>query len=198
MNTRIAFLAPLALIAPLAGASITGVSGNTTWLGVAPPACTSGVLTGSNAYAWNEQQAVSLTLNADMVNWGPSNAAIAGTVSGVYDSHFIHFEDFSGAIYAGSVTFSGPIDAVIFTPLNLDNSDAPAGAFGTVYPTTYPFRGLNIQSSFFASGNTLSFNFATAMPTPDMIQVRVLTRVPTPGAAGLLGLGGLLAARRRR
>jgi len=192
----------VALSGPTASASITGVTGNTTWLGSPPVSCTPSTLTGFNAYAWDEKQSVTLNLNVDMTNNPCSSASpIAGTAVGVYDSHFIHYEGIAGAVGAiGTVSFNAPIVAVIFGNLNLDNSDGPAGAAGTAYPTTYPFRGLNaVPPSFFSIvGNTLSFNLNTNNPVAFVDQIRVLTQAPAPGSLALLGLGGLVAARRRR
>lgn len=185
-----------------ASAAIIGVTGNTTWLGSAPVSCTPGSLTGFNAYTWDEQQGVSLSLNVDMTNNpGSSTSPIPGTANGVYDSHFIHFEGIAGVVGAvGTVSFNNPIVAVIFRNTNLDNSDAPAGSPGTVYPTGYPFRGLNANPPSFFSilGNTLSFNLNSINPVAFVDQIRVLTQAPAPGSMALLGLGGLIAGRRRR
>lgn len=202
MNARMLAVSALALVASgsLAQAAIVNVTGQTTWLGSPPVACGPGALTGFNAHTWDEQTNVSLSMIADMVNNpGTSGTAIAGGISGSYDSHFVHFEPLPGAIGAlGTVTFSQPIAAVLFRPLSLDNTDASCGAFGTVYPTTYPFRGLNAASMFSINANVLTFNFQAMAPTTDVVQVRVLTAVPAPGALGLAGLGGLCMLRRRR
>lgn len=202
MKTRIT-LAALALAAGSASASIINVSGTTTLLNSPPVACGPGQLTGFNAYAWDEQQNVALNLAADMVNNpGSSAAPIAGIANGTFNSHFLHFEPLPGAIGAsGTVTFNAPIVAVIFTPLNLDNSDVPTGAFGTLYPTLFPTRGLGTSSPpsvVAANGNVLTFNLHVQIPSADIIQVRVLTQVPAPGAASALLLGLATCARRRR
>jgi MYXO-CTERM domain-containing protein len=198
----VALPAILALTGSAASAAIVGVTGNTTWLGTPPPGCAPGQLSGMNAFAWDEQQNVALSLNVDMTNNpGSSTSPIPGTVSGTYDSHFIHFEGIPGVIGAqGTVTYNNPIVAVIFRNTTLDNSDAPAGAPSTAYPTLYPFRGLSsAPASFFSiNGNTLTFNLNTVAPTQFVDQIRVLTQAPAPGSLALLGLGGLVAARRRR
>jgi len=202
MNTRIA-LAAFALASGAASASIINVSGSTTWLNTPPAACGPGQLTGFTAYAWDEQQNVALTLSVDMVNNpGSSAAPIAGFANGTFASHFLHFEPLPGAVgAAGTVTFNAPIVAVIFTPLNLDNSDAPAGAFGTLYPTLFPTRGLgtsNPPSVVTANGNVLTFNLHVQIPSADIIQVRVLTQVPAPGVATAFLLGLATCSRRQR
>jgi len=206
MNRLSLCVSTLALSLGAAGshASITGVTGSTNWLLLPPTACGPGQLQASNgfAHAWDEQLNRPMTLNVDMINNpGTSTSAVAGSVSGLYDSHFIHFEGIPGIVnVTGSVSFSGTIEAVIFTPTNLDNSDVPCGSFGTAYPTTYAFRGLNPtpQSTFSISGNTLTFSLWAIFPTNQIDQIRVLTKVPAPGTAGLLGLGGLAMVRRRR
>jgi hypothetical protein len=192
-----------ALFASPASAAITGVTGATTWLGSPPISCTFGSLMGTTAYAWDEQQNVFLNLPVDMTNNpGSSTSPIPGFVSGNYDSHFIHFQPVPGVIGAnGTVTFSGPIVAVIFRNTTLDNSDGPAGAFPTVYPTFYPNRGLGTNPPSFCSvlGNTITFSLNSLAPSADLGEIRVLTHVvPAPGSMALLGLGGLLCMKRRR
>jgi hypothetical protein len=195
-------LAVLVACAASANASIIGVTGATTWLGVPPVGCNLGQLTGLTAYAWDEKQNVPLTLSVDMVNNpGSSLAPTAGTLSGVYSSHFLHFEPVPGAVGAsGTVTFQDPIVGVIFTPTLLDASDGPAGAPATSYPTLYPFRGLStVPLSFVTiSANVLTFNLHTVVPTQFLNQVRVITATPEPGSVALLGLGALICGRRRR
>ena len=193
-------LSALVLSASAASAGITGVTGMTTWLGSPPVSCVPGALSGLTAYAWDEQQNTPLALVADMVNNpGNSGAPIPGPIAGNYDSHFIHFEQIPGAAPAsGTVTFNNPIVAVLFRPLTLDSTDVPAGSPGTIYPTGYPFRGISGNSFFSILGNTITFNIATVSPVIAVGQIRVLTQVPAPATAGLLGMGALALGRRRR
>jgi hypothetical protein len=202
---RLARLTPLAAISlfaglvPTAHAAITSVSGSVVQIG-APVSCTPGALTGFLTSAWDEAQNVSYTnLPVDeSQNPGSNAGAIAGLLNGPNDSHFLHFEPLPGAIgSSGTITFSGPISGIMFINNTLDLTDG--NGVGTIYPTTFPFRGLNSASLVSYSGNTLQFNFATAVPNIDVVQVRVMTRsIPAPGAASLALAGGLIAFRRRR
>lgn len=185
--------------ASLASAAITGTTGAVVQIGP-PPSCVPTALTSNTtASTWDEQQGTAQVLKVDMINSGPSAGAIPGTVTGVMDSHFIHLEIFGGLPpVIGTVTFDKLIIGVIFTAFNLDNSDTPAGAFGTVYPTTYPFRGLNTLSFFSVSGSTISINLSSLSPATEVFQIRVLTQVPAPAGAAAIGLAGVVALRRRR
>jgi MYXO-CTERM domain-containing protein len=205
INSRITctVLATALALSSASSAAIVGVTGNTTWLGTPPPSCVPGALTGLNAYVWDEKTNVSLSIIANMTNNpGVSTAALAGPIAGNFDSHFLHFDALPGVMNAtGTVTFSAPIVAVDFRALDLDATDSPAGALGTTYPTGNPLRGLsaNTPSVFSINGNVLTFNLVSMIPANDLPQLRVFTNtVPAPGAAGLFGLAGALAWRRRR
>ncbi len=194
--------AAVAAGATAASAAIFTTSGATNWLGSPPPSAATGFLMGPLAYAWDEQQNVFTTgVYCDMLNNpGSSGSPVPGTIIGAFDSHMIHFQQPTGAFGVnGSVTFTGQIIGVIFVGLSLDNTDATFGSFGTVYPTFDPNRGLNAFSNFSINANVLTFSFGMLPPTKDIVEVRVLTHpVPAPGAAALIGLGGLAALRRRR
>lgn len=205
MNTRTSFLTVLPVLAAAtsAQAAIVGVTGNTTWLGSPPANCSIFQLFSVNAFAWDEQQNVPLNLFTDMVNNpGSSTSPVPGGILGTYDSHFLHFDGSTGVLSAqGTITFSLPIVACIFKHTLLDVSDAPAGAFGTVYPTGFLNRGMatTIPSFFSISGNTMTFNIGADPFANEIAQVRIITgSIPTPATASLLALGGAVALRRRR
>jgi hypothetical protein len=201
MKTFTLTLTCLTLAASSASATIVSTTGGVSLIG-APPSCVPSALAGVTAYCWDEKQNVPLSLLADMVNNpGSSNSPTPGVLAGVYNSHFLHFEQVLGAVpVTGTITFNAPIVGVIFRNTNLDNSDGPAGAPGTTYPTGFPFRGLvNAPVSFVTiSGNVLTFDLSTAVSVQAVDQVRIITQTPAPGSAALLGLAGVTCIRRRR
>jgi uncharacterized protein (TIGR03382 family) len=186
-----------------AGATIINVTGATNWLGSAPAACGFGQLVGTTAFAWDEQQNIPLSVACDMVNNpGNSGSPVSGVISGVFDSHFIHFDGSTGVANAvGTVSFSGPIIGVIFTPGTLSASDAVAGSLGTIYPTGYPFRGINTSLPSFCSinANTITFSLNAFATVGEIAQIRVLTHpAPAPGSLAVLAAAGAVCGRRRR
>ncbi|MGD9692192.1 MAG: hypothetical protein AB7G17_12210 [Phycisphaerales bacterium] len=206
MNRTTLGLAGLACAVVGAGVSMGAIS-TVVGMGtqIAPPAVANfPTLTGPLVDAWDEQQNVTLPaagVLVDMfVNGGSmtSGAPTAGVVTGVVDSHFLHLTSGPLPFVSGTVTFSGAILGVIYSDLWLDLSDT-YGAFGTVYPTTVPLRGMNTTGFLSAAGNTLQFQFQAQTGAIEIEQVRVLTRaVPAPGGVCLGALGMLAGMRRRR
>ena len=202
-NAVLSLIALAALALP-ASAAITSTSGGVTQI-APPPACGPGALTSLfQAFAWDEQQGVTSTGTVcdEINNPGSSVAPLLGVIAGTFDSHFIHFEPTPGVVATtGTVTFASAIRGVIFRAGFLDVSDAPYGAFGTIYPTGFPQRGVSNfpASNFSVVGNTLNFTFFYPVGSGDVMQLRILTdAVPAPGALGAFGLAGVLAAHRRR
>ena len=205
MNNRVSIVASLsflALTATSGSAAIIGVTGATTQ--IAPPvSCVPGALVSPLVQVWDEAQNRGVpNLLVDMTNNpGASGAPIPGVIGGVIDSHLIHFDDLgSGVIATGTVTFNNPIIGVDLFATSLDATDGPFGAPGTTYPTFFPFRDLTFNTSFFSiSGSSISFTLDTLFPGAlSVTQIRVFTRVPTPGGVALAGIAGLAVLRRRR
>lgn len=76
-----------------------------------------------------------------------------------------------------------------------NSQDGPISTTGVLEAGTYTLSGL-AQTGVF-------YNSSSGLPVPGTVEARYnisfgLSAVPTPTVAGLLGLGGLLAARRRR
>lgn len=196
----LAVLAVAALAAPaLASISATGLS----CVQIAPPAVANfPTLFSLNAEAWNEQQGVVVAnVLCDMtVNPSNSGAPSPGLISGLVDSHLIHFTHGTVFTVSGDIWFNDPIVGVMFndTPLNLSDW---LGSGGTLYPTGQVGRGSSLVngSNIMINGNYMHFTLNDFSPVVEISQIRVLTRpVPAPGAAGLAAIGGLLVARRRR
>ncbi|MCC6676092.1 MAG: hypothetical protein IT436_03010 [Phycisphaerales bacterium] len=192
-----------ALICTRAGAAIIGVSGGVTLLPT-PPAGPTSLLSPPFAFAWDEQQNISVTsLSMDM-GAGPWVAPPAAptTYTGLISSHMIHWTtDHSGISASGSVQFNGPIIGVIFDGTRLAMSDPVCGLPPTVYLSGHPGRLLDIGSTVRilpGTLDTLHFDFISSSPAHEFTEVRVITAVPAPGAMALLGAGGLVAARRLR
>ncbi len=169
---------------------------------IAPPALANfPTLLGPMAQAWDEQQGVQVAgIFCDMtVNPSNSSGPTPGFVTGVVDSHFIHFTHASTFLVSGDIWFNNPIVGVIFNDGPLNTSDW-LGAGGTLYPTGQGGRGTSLAngSNIMINGNYLHFTFNDFSPVVEISQVRVLTQVPAPGAAALAGLGGLMVLRRRR
>lgn len=190
--------------APLAAhASIQSFNGQVVQ--IAPPANIVPFMSYSNipdfASVWDEQQAVPVSnLAMDLVNNpGNSSAPLAGTVSGLVDSHYLHFRHTTFMPATGNVTFSGKIIGVAYDWQTLDPSDAPLGASGTSY---FPGLGRGMSNwglDYFAINNkTLTFSLVGDPGYFDTVQLRIVTEhVPAPGVCGVLGMT-LLAAPRRR
>jgi hypothetical protein len=194
----------VAALAASAHGAITGTGGAAVQIG-SPPNCTFGVLTGAPAWCWNEQAGINGTgLPVDLsTNPSTNFTAVPGVLSGLVDSHIIHFNDVIGFQAIGSVTFNNPIVGVAYNDVFLNVSDLPAGAFGTTYPTGNPARGINsFQPGSMVAINLNTINFDLRVGNAafaDLDQVRVYTAaVPAPGSIALVAAGGLVAARRRR
>lgn len=204
--TTLSLLGTLSLVSA-ANAAITSTAGSVFWHVSQPTSALAGALVAPVAHVWNEQQNV--TVSGQPVNIASSFGGYTGptpytgSVSGTFDSHFIHFDPVVGQFSAtGTVTFVDPIIAIIYDNTYLDATDATFGSFGTLYDTGNPnrsFAGALNNSSISWAGNSLTFNLWTIAPGNPICELRVLTHpVPAPGSLALLGVGGLATFRRRR
>ncbi|MCE7974623.1 MAG: hypothetical protein DYG92_09945 [Leptolyngbya sp. PLA1] len=111
-------------------------------------------------------------------------------------SHMVLFDPVQSASASADVSFTEPILGIIYQDLPLFNTHSLLGRSGVSYPGTnvnaYGFEAT--ESATLVGVFTLRFS-ATASNPGD--RFRVIT-FPTPGAASLLALSSLLAARRRR
>lgn len=172
-----------------------------------PPSLAFGVFADkTQAFVINERQGVLFSGGVDKylpmvgVAYTTSNLSPALLPGPTFvDSHLIHFDNNGEPSpypsVTGTVTFDGPIIAIICSLGRLDLSDAALGAPGTTYAAGELSRGISSVTDTFKllSPNTIQFTLANAQAMDD---IRVLT-VPGPGGAAI-GVVGLLAARRRR
>lgn len=207
---KIGMRCAMALLAMGAGVSAQGAlttSGGSAVI-IAPPASSVLGATESNTQAWafnevtNFTLATNLLVNATTPGTYTSNGSLtpgfiaAGTV---INSHYLYSDPVGGSTeaYEGFVEFDQPILGIICLRSDLNSTDF-LGALGTSYGDNSA-RGLELaQAERFTitiAGTRVNFRFTTSTATDD---IRIITAVPTPGALALLGLGGLVTARRRR
>ncbi len=193
----------LLLAAAPAVASISSFTGPIEQ--IAPPAVVqlgiSYASAADTATIWDEQQDVLVSnLAMSMINNpGSSTLPTPGSVSGVVDSHYLHYRHVGQQI-TGTITFDGQIVGVAFDNATLYPSDPILGPTGTTYDQTGDPRGISQAiDSFSINQNVLTFSiFGEFQFFQDTVEFRVLTApVPAPGTLVLIGLGGLVAARRR-
>ncbi len=190
-------------------ASIVSVTGSTTWLVTPPVNAFPGVLTGPNAYAWNEKQ----NQPAGLI---PSNIVINPSVntgyipqlntvfSPAFDSHMIHFDRGNLGILScvGSVKFSGKVLGVIYSGLWLGGSDPLFGNLATTYYTAGWGRSYGMflaNSTVWVNGDTVRFDLRPTYAGILFSELRVLTRpVPAPATLAAGALWTLTRLRRSR
>ena len=110
----------------------------------------------------------------------------------------------SGGFFAPPPTFQFGTENVLFLKLGVRVSedvpatdrliqcDAPAGGFSLYGPTGSQVRAANWLTGYSGSGSPTT-NYA-----PVVVHGATIRVVPTPASLALLGLGGLVAGRRRR
>ncbi|CAG0967464.1 hypothetical protein PHYC_01062 [Phycisphaerales bacterium] len=90
----------------------------------------------------------------------------------------------------GQVYFNGTLSGVVFGGPTFDGTNG--GSFSTIFGGTPPYDGAITQLYLAPPGNFFVTPFAD-VPTGVTMQI-----LPAPGALALMGLGGLVATRRRR
>lgn len=226
----------LALLALPARAGVVAVSAGSAEI-LTPSAGTNlsddSGFTSSLVRAFNERAGVAannLSVNTVVANLAAGAftnakaAGAAGTVSGTFDSHLLHF-DFPGNATTGTidvitsgafrdadgfVTFDAPIVAIQYLRNRLDATDGLFGLAGITYPNSTPPAGnaaRDLESGddiwLSADRRTLYYNWRVGGAFDE---VRVLTASPTvlavPEPGGLLlamaGVTCLLGVRGRK
>jgi hypothetical protein len=211
-----------ALLLLVAGAPASGgillTSGAVQVTSPPPADVTNGALT-SNTVVRVFAEQLGLTLGSDLT----VNITTPGTYTGsltpgailagtVVDSYFLHADPASSSTtaYSGSVTFDTDVLGLIVLDNRLDNTDAVLGRPGTLYPTGFNGRGLELgstqdQITLSADRRTVSFSWHAAVA---MDSVRVVTAatsaavpataVPAPGGLALAAAGALALLGYRR
>ncbi len=192
------------LALPSLGA-IIGVGGAAVQ--IAPPASVNldALESNTSAFVFPERQGVVLPapLAVDITAVGLVSSAGDLTPGSIpagarVSSYLIHSDPVASgtALYEGFVEFDETIIGLIVLRSTLGTSD-PIGSPLTIY-ADYAARGLelgNDQVRLVIGRTRVDFRFNTSGATDD---IRVITLVPTPASAALLGLSGLIAVRRRR
>jgi hypothetical protein len=187
-------------------AAITAGGGATNIIAPPPSTALGALESNTQARAFNEVTnftlATNLPVNATTPGTYTSNGSLTPGIipaGSVINSHYLYTDPVGGATaaYEGFVEFDATVIGIIVLRSDLNSSDF-LGAPGTIYADNVA-RGLELsQAERFTltlTGNRINYRFNTSTATDD---IRVITLVPTPGALALLGVGGLVAMRRRR
>jgi hypothetical protein len=157
---------------------------------------------------WFERQttlAADLTLshvNTGFVTTGVPRVSGTVTAGTAVQSYMIRMDTATRnpVELSGFVIFNTPILGLIFGGNLLDTTDSILGRPGITYNTNTN-RGLEFDGTpdaFTISADRLRIDFTVWTQNGPTDDIRVVTTIPSPSAAALLGIGGLLAARRRR
>lgn len=218
LNLSVLAVTATCLLAGAANASVISTSGPVSKIN-RPSDARLNVLTNSHrAMVWNEAQNVALAdaLWVDAFQHGKLFDQVSDLkgkflpANLVVSSHYVHFDsacEQAAQLACATITFDKPIVGVIMLnkagKRSIDDSDAKFG-MGTHFTKGLDLRGLELdkcKDSFSISNDGRKLTFSSCISNPGDF-FRVLTSdctvVPTPGAAALIGVGGLLMGRRRR
>lgn len=148
----------------------------------------------------NERQGLVLGLDLVVADLEAVIGPVDFSGVGAVDSHLLAFDPPGRNEVADiEIVFSGNILAVITVDEELNDTHAMFGLAGLDYPELRNHYGFENRESFSVSGNVLTFSGRASSPG-DYFRVITETSVfiPAPSAAGVLALGGLAMARRRR
>ncbi len=132
---------------------------------------------------------VSITINVTGISGTSANGAGSFTLTDADGSTISG--DISGTFsVAGFVFFNGNLSNVVITAGDNDFEGTTSGSFNTTFANPGPYTGAIVQLTF--GGGTGFTNFAGSSTEAHGLIL------PAPGAAALIGLGGLVAVRRKR
>lgn len=123
---------------------------------------------------------------------------LAGAKIDVFLVHLDAAENLD-SLLSGVISFDTEILGIIVSGALLDASDAVVGIPGVIYrPHGDKYRGAEGPLENFTVAGDLNKIYVTLHGAFDEIRIITVSTVPAPGVMGLLGLGGLMASRRRR
>lgn len=193
-----------------ASAAIVSTSGDTVVLNNAPASVHFGEMEApTSAYVFQERSNIVLDHNmvSDLCHPGTYVGSFAPLdellESGELDSYYVHADPSDGAYtFTGTITFDKEIVGVFFADGSLDATDAIFGSELTDYEGGRYGRGTleGVRDVITISEDrkTITFELRAGGTSGDQFRVVTANAVPAPGALALVGLGGLVATRRRR
>ena len=125
-----------------------------------------------------------------------TNGSTPDTELGIFDAagNFIATDDDDGIGLTSTLTFGTGSGLLLGDPFNLDSGVATGQDGALPGPGTYYFVVGGYNTAF----GTTDFDVSPGSAAGDFTVTVYSNGVPTPATAALLGLGGLVATRRRR
>jgi hypothetical protein len=164
----------------------------------------------SEVRAWFERQTV-LTSNLSVNHANPgrvddASLLVPATISAgtAVQSYMVRFDPGgnNGVTRSGFVIFNTPILGLLTDRGPLIATDSLLGLPSVTQYNTNNNRGMEPNTGegeyFQISADRLRLDFSMTVTNQPTDDIRVVTAIPSPSAAALFGLGGLMAARRRR